>query len=1275
MVSICRRYFFIILGILTGCILLAGGALWAVIDNNPVMASRWLSTFLNQEAHIDAIDLRWEGFRPQLKLTNIRITDLKTRRQLLAFKEISFAAGSAAKDKSQHVIITGGQLIIEQKPEGCFRILGLQNLNTPCSHHSYPPWWLSKFDQLALVDIIILWNALGLEGKPMGLKIESLRLVNNEDIYRIEGSAILSKGLGKRIKIKAKFDGKEIQDPKSGLLYVKGEGLQLEPWQAYSFFNGLHFTRGTGDLELTLRWDKAALRQSLVKFDWKELGISGNSQAVGIANKISFQQLTGVAHYQQLTKGWSITVPRLSVIRGNQAWPPTSLQIKVEKDPILKLQGQFKFLRLQDIIPIYQLGAQTDSRLSLLLAKIQPAGDLRDIKIILPFGETQAKDWEIFATAENFGTQPWQHWLGCQGLSFKLQLAGGSGQLHMDSHNARLFSNYLEQPVALNTFQGKVIWRLKNGGWQILGDNIQLQNQDLALAGSLQLNKGSGENTPYLDLSLILQEMNLTTLSKYLPASIMKPHLVQWLDQAFLSGQIKTGSLLFQGPVDYFSSDRTQGQFTADLDLSGVTLHYSDQWPVFKQIDGHFHSDGQKIIVNVARGKLFNANIMGITAEITDLSGNVVPLKAVGQALGDSRDVRDFIQQSPLKEEYGGFIERVEVHGNTHINLSLGLAIRGDARHPKVDGELVFTDAYLRQLENLRLEFTAIRGGLHFTEKKLVSKNLTGQLLGRPVKADLSSLPGKSGSDGRVELSLSGRMEAQALAKKWFSSWSPWLQGSANFTTKMILQNGKKFAVTMAQVSSDLKGIKVTLPPPLEKPADQVQKLFLEIYEPIEDKRRFEIAYGEKLQGIFEAEDGELLDPIRGEIRVGGDPPLLPDQGVQLVGVLPNLLVDAWQQVLIKVAQAGSMGNKLKAIILQADQAELFGWHFKKIIIKANRSLAHHWQAQVTAPNLRGVITIPDTGSNQPLAINLDYLRLRPKSSSNERLGTDSNLQPALNQDSDPNQWPSIDLVCRQCWYDDYNLGLVQAHTSTYEGGLYLRQLEIISAAAQIKASGDWILNGRTQRSSLEFKVYSPELGQLLTSFGYRANIIGGETEIDVAADWPGSPTSLTSELSSERLNGTVQLKVGKGRLLSVESGPGQSPNILNVSAFHRRLPLDFSDVFGEGLPFDQIEGGLSFNQGDLYFNKFIIEGPMAQVRANGKIGFGSQNYNSKQTIRVAPSLPLVGSMVGGPIGLGVGTILMLTDKLIDKIFGAQFGQLMAYYYQVSGSLPKPAKQ
>lgn len=1269
-IRVSLRCLYFSLGILAFCILSALGVLWtlwAVVGDEPATASRWISTFLGREVQIGDIDLSWRGLGPKLRLTEVRIVDPQTERQLLSFREAYLGAAPyralvTGEWTPQHLTVVGGQLTVERKAEGCIRLHGLQNLQAPCPDPPRLPAWLLELTRLTLVDVAVDWIDPALERKPLGLQVGELQLRNKGNLHQIEGRATLPEAFGKEIAVKAKFTGKEIRGPESwGALHLKGEGLQLAPWQARGLLHGLHFTQGTGNLELGLRWSRAVLRQAVAKFEWKGLQIAGNARGAGVPEAVSFQHLAGTARYRRRAAGWLLEMPQLSVVRDDKPWPATALQVKMEREPVSRLQGQFAFLRLQDIAALFQLSDRLDPKLRLFLAEFQPVGELHDVKVNLPLRGKDTKDWKFSATAEQFGIQPGQHWPGCRGLSFDLHLVGGGGQLRINSRNAQLLGGHLEQPLRVDKLDGRVIWLRQETGWQARADNIQLQNQSLALGAELRLELLPKADIPHLDLSVIIEKLDLAALSQYLPARYMKPGLVRWLKQAFPKGGTAGGSLLFQGPANRFPPARGGGRFMAELDVRGAVLNYARGWPALERVDAHLHSDGRELSVHVNGGQIFNAQVTEATVHLADLDAAIVPLTVAGRARGDIEDVLRFIQRSPLQKKYGDFFEEIEFNGDTRLKLKLKMPLGKKKKRPEVDGELILANAYLRQQVNPFLEFTAIKGSLHLTQGGIKSEDLTAQLLAQPIQAELRSSANPQG-ETEVRLSFNGHLEAQRLTEKWFPALSSWFYGAADFTAHVIFQKpstgGDK--ITTARISSALKGIAVTLPPPLAKPAEQAQRLWWEIRGANnKSKKQIAVTYGDRLRGLFEITTRERAVPrLTGEVRAGGGPPVLPEQGVRIVGTVPELSIAAWRKALAETVQEdANQPMQLNQIALQAHQMEFFGQHFSDVIVEANR-VSSHWQIRAAGPSLRGNMTIPAEGSKEPLVVDLDYLHLSSMASGGEfRL-------------TDPRLWPPLDLICRQCRYHNYELGMIKAHASPYANGLHLEELEIVSPLIKLMARGDWTVHGGTQWSHLDIKAHSPDLGQLLTEFDYQSNIAGGKTKVEIVAGWPGAPTSF----ALEQLDGSMRLTVGKGRLLDVEPGAGRLFGLLSVSTLPRRLALDFSDIFSKGFAFDRIQGTFSIRRGDAYSSKLVMEGPTAQVQASGRIGLATQDYD--QIIAVTPnvfsSLPLAGAVAGGPVGLGVGTALMLADKLADKMFGAQAGQLLTYYYAVSGPWDKP---
>jgi uncharacterized protein YhdP len=56
----------------------------------------------------------------------------------------------------------------------------------------------------------------------------------------------------------------------------------------------------------------------------------------------------------------------------------------------------------------------------------------------------------------------------------------------------------------------------------------------------------------------------------------------------------------------------------------------------------------------------------------------------------------------------------------------------------------------------------------------------------------------------------------------------------------------------------------------------------------------------------------------------------------------------------------------------------------------------------------------------------------------------------------------------------------------------------------------------------------------------------------------------------------------------------------------------------------------------------------------------------------VSSTLPLAGAVAGGPVGLGVGTAILIVDKIAGKIFDREIVNLISYSYQLKGPWANP---
>jgi uncharacterized protein YhdP len=186
----------------------------------------------------------------------------------------------------------------------------------------------------------------------------------------------------------------------------------------------------------------------------------------------------------------------------------------------------------------------------------------------------------------------------------------------------------------------------------------------------------------------------------------------------------------------------------------------------------------------------------------------------------------------------------------------------------------------------------------------------------------------------------------------------------------------------------------------------------------------------------------------------------------------------------------------------------------------------------------------------------------------------------------------------------------------------------------------------------------------MMGAFGYDGLVNGGKTHDQLDASWPGAPNAL----SLATMDGTLSINVSNGRIPEATSpGVGRLLGLVSLAELPRRLTLDFGDVFGKGLGFDSIAGDFHLANGNATTDNLVIAGSSANISITGRTGLRAKDYD--QEMRVVPhvgnSLPLVGAVVGGPIGAAAGFA-------VQGLLGKGLNQAASARYKITGTWDKP---
>jgi uncharacterized protein YhdP len=127
---------------------------------------------------------------------------------------------------------------------------------------------------------------------------------------------------------------------------------------------------------------------------------------------------------------------------------------------------------------------------------------------------------------------------------------------------------------------------------------------------------------------------------------------------------------------------------------------------------------------------------------------------------------------------------------------------------------------------------------------------------------------------------------------------------------------------------------------------------------------------------------------------------------------------------------------------------------------------------------------------------------------------------------------------------------------------------------------------------------------------------------------------------------------------------------LLNFAAIAKRMALDFSDVFGKGISFDEITGVVAADQGTIVFvEPLVIEGTGGEYRINGTVNLltGALDNEMVVTLPVSSSLPWYAAYLGFVNPLAAGAVLVG-----ERIFHDQIDKFSSAKYKIGGTLQNP---
>ncbi|HET6432302.1 YhdP family protein [Dyella sp.] len=1044
-------------------------------------------------------------------------------------------------------------------------------------------------------------------------------------------------------------------DGSSGRVWLAGDDLDVKPLLGDIDLAGYTAERGRGQLAAWLDWRGGKVVRSVLQADLAGVSLQGPGGA-----RAEVDAVRGVAEIRQSTDGY-----RVSWVGDDGSALVAALHRPQSPDAHVGVAATH--LQLAPLAPWLALKPELAPGLAHWLGAGKPRGELSRAALQWQRGAGLVS---LQVQFRGLGIDAVDGLPGLDHLDGTLRGDAAAVSLELPAQAAVLdLPRAFRQPFALDRVAGTLAFWRGDEGTHIGIDALQVAGRgfDLGARGDVLLPAEGG--APFLDVYARVEHADVTAAKLFWPRS-MSERAVQWLDRALVGGSLDEGAVLVRGSLADWPFRHNEGRFEAQGTLNDLTLDYGERWPRAEHVHAVASFVDNGMLVQASSGDALGLTVERAVALIPDFGDAMLDLNVTGTGTGGN--LMNFVRRSPIGAGEADTLSKLQLGGKGDFNFHLQLPFKPGAELT-LGGTAQLTDADLLAPE-WKLRLDGLTGPLQFDAHGLRAGPLQAGFRGQPSSVQMRIADATGDPNLVFSASMDGRYSLAELVQDqpaigWLGEAS---DGRADVRIGFDISRDAAGAPLhqLLTVDSTLQGIALKLPAPLDKPGGSVLPLHVTLPLPTASAD-LQVALDDVLRARFRL-PGAQGEPLGGALVLGGAmPDRVPAQGLRVRGHGDRLDVSGW----IAHVMSGS-GNgdapTLESIDVTADHASVFdavfpGLHLQvqpeagELSVDADsRTLSGHFQVPTADLDRRGITA---------RLKHLYWPKAAAPAGTPERVAErapDTGPTPAqaARTGINPASLPPLHLLVDDLRLGDARLGEARLESWPTASGMHLDQLRALSRSVQITASGDWNGTPADSQTHMRIDFAAEDLGKMLSVLGFDGLFDGGKTRAHLDGRWPGGPSAITLA----NLDGTLDVDVTDGRIPEAASpGVGRLLGLVSLAEVPRRLTLDFGDVFGKGLAFDRIHGSFVFADSVATTSNLKISGPAAEIAVSGRTGLRARDYNQQLLVvpHVGNSLPVVGAVVGGPVGAAAGFAVQgLLGKGLNKAASAR--------YTITGSWDKP---
>lgn len=1123
--------------------------------------------------------------------------------------------------------------------------------------------FLKQFDHFILRDSKI--SFLGLSGERVLFNISSLTWINDRARHRAEGQLDVTTTGEKHGLLQVRLDlSDQMGLLDNGTVYLQADNVDMLPWLSHWFKINSGFDNAQFSLASWLHIKDG-------EFHAGDLLLSKGHATWHDGNNLHRMDVDNLAmSMSRQPNGWRLNVPSLNLKTDGVEWPKGKMGLFWQPETVLesgkKLEEQLRIRasnlnidRINPLLPIFNF--LTPDVLNVWFS-LNPKGDLPLIALDIPL-HTPEKT-QFLVSWKDINWQSWEQIPGGNHTAGSIQGNASEGSINVILKDSTLpYGNMFKAPLEVSQANITVNWLNNNDLFRLWGNNIDVQAKSLWVNGEFDFTSAEG-NEPWLSILAGVRLYDGADAWRYFPVPLMGDDLADYLSSAILAGKSDNSTLIFSGNPKKFPYPQKDGLFEIYAPLRNATFKFQSDWQPLTEmpIVLNFVNDG--LWMNATQAKLDKVNVTDIEATIKQF--NKHQLTVTAEVNGKGSDVRDYLNNSPMKSTIGSALDELDIGGNISGRLQLGIPL--DGHEVRARGKIAFNNNSLH-IKPIGSTLENLSGSFNFDNGDLTSGPLNANWFQQPIILSFSTR--EINKDYKVNIGLNGNW---ALAKlPWLpESVKPKFSGNASWKSLVdITLPQKGMAKYDVMFNGDLKSVSSHLPTPLNKVAGTPLPIKLEASGNL---------YGFKISGLF-AENQAInskwvfnknvttLSSLKWVMN-SSKTPTLPEKDM-LYAQLPAFDAEKVLPVLAPLfSTSGSNNTKVNGSssfqlpdhwFFSSPQVALAGQYWGNLSVGVNNH-PNMMSVVIKGKEINGTLGIQP---NQPWNIDLDYLYFNPTAGG---LFNDKNSDIHLsgkrkNSAFHLGQLPSLIVRCKECWGMGQRLGAVNADLKFRNESISVTNGLIDAGVAKLAFSGDWLRSPAGSATRFDGQLSGGNVGQTMGYFNAYTQLQGAPFDASFDLTWQGEPW----DPLLDTLNGQTIAKLGKGHIDNVGGHASQILQLISFDSLLRKLQLDFSDTFSDNFLFDSITGSTKVVNGVVKTNNLLIHGLSADIAIDGNIDLVNQNLSLNAV--VAPEVS---------ISVGVATAFVINPIAGAAVFAASqvlsplWSKVSFIRYKIDGNWGNP---